>query len=103
LDRRFNPLATVARVGTGKGGADDIEVRGIVLVGTLQDCFERGPNALAPAGVEAGGMDLAVGGTVIGDVVITGKLFGTPPAKEVLLDGVAFGMRTNLAPAPVAH
>jgi hypothetical protein len=48
-------------------------------------------------------MDLTVGGTVIGDVVITGKLFGTPPAKEVLLDGVAFGMRTNLAPAPVAH
>jgi hypothetical protein len=101
LWRRLLPTALVIEVGVGAGGADDVEVRGFFLVGALENSLEgRGKGAAALVG-EAGGMDVAVNGRVVRDVIVAGKLFRAAPAEEVLLDVAAFGMAAHPALEPV--
>jgi hypothetical protein len=86
------PAALVIEVSIGADGTDDVEIRGFGLVGALEDSLECGSDGEATAGGEAGGVDVAVNGGVVGDAIVAGELFRAPPAEEVLLDIVAFGV-----------
>jgi hypothetical protein len=91
------PAALVIEVSIGAGGADDIEIRGVGFVGALEDSLDCGPDREATAGGEAGGMDVTVDAGVVGEAIVAGQLFRAPPAEEVLLDVVAFGMPADPA------
>jgi hypothetical protein len=91
------PAALVIEVSISADGTDDVEIRGLGLVGALEDSLECGSDGEATTGGEAGGVEVAIDGGVIGDAIVAGKLFRAPPAKVVLLDAVAFGMAAHPA------
>jgi hypothetical protein len=89
------PLAKVIEVGIGTSGADNVEIRGIGFIGALEHSLECGAEREATAGDQTRGMDMAVNVGVVGDAIVACKLFRAPPAEEVLLDLMAFGMAAD--------
>jgi len=96
----LEPAALVIEVGVGAGGADDVEIRRL-FVRAFHDSLEGGGDGAAAAGKEAGRVDMAVNVGVVGDVVVAGNLFRTPPAEEGLLDVASVGMAAHAALEPV--
>ena len=91
------PAALVIEVSISADGTDDVEIRGFGLVGALEDSLECGSDREATTGGEAGGVEVAVDGGVVGDAIVAGKLFRAPPAEEGLLDLMAFGVAADPA------
>ena len=97
MTRGLNPLAVVVYVAVSIDGTDDLGGGGLDLSGALDDVFERIADTLAPAGIEPGGMNVAIDGGVVGDAIVIGEFFRAAPAEEVLLEGVAFWVRAHPA------
>jgi hypothetical protein len=64
------PAALVIEVSISADGTDDVEIRGLGLVGALEDSLECGPDREATTGGETGGVEVAVDGGVIGDAIV---------------------------------
>lgn len=91
------PAALVIEVSIGASGADDVEIRGVGLVGALEDSLDCGSDREATTGGEAGGVEMAVNGGVVGDAIVACQLFRAPPSEEGLLDVVPFRMAADPA------
>ena len=99
---RLDPFSGVVDVGVGADGADDVTRRHLHVVGMLEDQFEDTAEVPPAQRENAGGVDVAVDGGMVGDGIVLGKALRAAPAEEILLDGLAVGMAADVAPSGMA-
>jgi len=95
--RRFDELAVGVELRKKFDSADDCVGCNFDRHGMLDDGRQREANGVGAAVEESCGVGVAVDRGVVGDAVVLGDLVGATPAQEVLLDGFAVGMATDVA------
>jgi hypothetical protein len=78
-------------------GFEDVADGGKYAGSLLNDGFKRPTQLPSTTGEEAGGMDVAVNGSVILKAETMGELFGAFPAEEGFVNGGAVWMTANIA------
>lgn len=94
---RISPYALVVEEGAGADGVDDFVGGGDDAFSVLDEKFEGVDGVAAAAGVEAGGVGVAVDGRGVGDPVCEGEVRGAVPVEVVAFDGGEVRMAADAA------
>ena len=100
----LNPLSELVDVGVGVHGFDNGSSCNFNDFCAFDNRFERDTDGFSAASENAGGVDMAVNGGMVGDAVLPGDLVRAAPAEKFVFDGFAVGVAADVAPAGVgAH
>ncbi|MGB8525146.1 MAG: hypothetical protein WCD43_19450 [Candidatus Acidiferrales bacterium] len=100
----FNPFAELVDVRIGVHGFDDGGRCDFDDFRAFDNRFQGDADGFSAASENSGGVDVAVNGGMVGDAVFAGDLVRAAPAEELVFDGFAVGMATDVAAAGVrAH
>src|ERR1700689_2504125 len=102
LGGMLNPFSELVDVSVGVHGFDDGGSCNFDDFRALDNRFERDADGSSAAGKDSGGVDVAVDRGVVWNTVLPSDLVRAAPAEELVLDGFAVWMATDVAPAGVS-
>ena len=102
LGGMLDPLSELVDVGVGVHGFDDGRSCDFDDFSAFDNGFQGDANGSSATGKDSGGVDVAVDGGVVWNTVLPSDLVRAAPAEELVLDGFAVWMATDVAPAGVS-
>lgn len=100
----LNPFSNLVYVSVGVYGLDERGSCNFDYFRALNNRFQGDADGFSATGENAGGVDVAVNGGMVGDAVLPSDLVGTAPAEKFVFDGFAVRVAADVAAAGVrAH
>jgi hypothetical protein len=97
----FNPFSELVDVSVGVHGFDDGSRGNFDDFCAFDNGFQGNADGSSATGKDSGGVNVPVDGGVVWNTVLPSDLIRAAPAEELVLDGFAVGMATDVAPAGV--